>query len=253
MELMDPTGRWWGDAELDDYITTWQDTLQDEFESVWSVSTATLTPEAATGGGNANITWDQVTVTWDQMAGTWDTPVDEATAIGTNTFVLLNLASDMLRLDAVYWNNLRLIPVTTQELGEGDVAWESRIAASPTACYQKDYTSVSFYPSPTQTGTVVFEYPKKLGFTDSSSPMQLPAWMKFSVVNFACASAFSRLGPNQDLQKAAKYESLFNEQRRFYKLMKDRFFPQRILSLRPGGGYEGNIVKPTNASVLLSV
>jgi hypothetical protein len=214
-ELMDPNGRWWSDTELNDYIGDWQNTLQDEFEPVWATTTATIT--------------------------------------STSPVVLATTVPDLLRLDAIYWNDVRLTPTSTVELDELYPTWRGLTAENPVASYQVDQRSVTFFPLPTLTGTAIFEYPKKLGFAADSTAMALPAWMRYSAVNYASSAAFGRLGPNQDIQKSKKYEAIFDQQMKFYRLVKDRFFPQRSLSIRPGGAYEGKIINPINSPTFLSL
>src|SRR6478609_9595200 len=63
--LLDPSSRWWTDTELNDYLNDWQIELQNEFEMVWGTATVTTS---------------------------------------TATLTLTDIATDMHRLDAIYWN-----------------------------------------------------------------------------------------------------------------------------------------------------
>ena len=87
--LADPAGRFWSDAELNNYIDEWQSNLQDQFEFAWN--TATIT-----------------------------------TSLSTHT--ITNIATDIMRLDAVYWNEWRLNGRTKQNLD--DIVREEKLARS---------------------------------------------------------------------------------------------------------------------------
>src|SRR5690242_16278838 len=65
-ELLDPDGKWWSNDEIDQYTNDWNDILQSQFEFVWSSATLTFT----------------------------DT---------TTQFTLSSIASDIMRLDGVWF------------------------------------------------------------------------------------------------------------------------------------------------------
>ena len=228
-ELLDPSGKWWSDSELNGYIDEWQVELQSKFEFVWN--TATLT-----------------------------------TALATVT--LSNVATDMLRLDAIYYTPgtstittgtltntftdtsiRRLSPRSILDLDTIQRDWRILTTATgfhPEISYQNDPFEVSFWPPPPSAGTFTFEYPVLLNTmsgTDTAT-MQIPAWTRYSVMPFCCYKAFKRFGPNQDIPKAmrrkAQFERMFKKYRRFY----DNYFPARPEMLRPGRKYAGDILIP---------
>ena len=224
-ELLDPSSKWWSVAEIQGYLDEWQVELQSKFEFVWN--TATIT-----------------------------------TALATVT--LSNVATDILRLDAIYYTPgtsttstgtftdtsiRRLSPRSILDLDTIQRNWRALTTATgfhPEVSYQNDPYSVSFWPPPPQAGTFTFEYPVLLNTmsgTDTAT-MQIPAWTRYSAAPYACYKAFKRFGPNQDLPKAirrkAQFERMFKKYRRFY----DNYFPARAEMLRPGRRYAGDILIP---------
>lgn len=211
-ELMDPTGttNWsWSDIELTQYIGDWQNLLQDRFEFVWGSSTITNTG-------------------------------------GTSTILLTNVATNMLRPGNIWWNNYRIIGRNKEEMEILVRDWRgvNPNVAQPEICYQDDANSVSFWPPPppTTTNTVVFEYPVVVSFTTNTTPMSIPAWTKYSAVNYIGFRCYSRPGPQQDLQRAARYKSKFIKQGMLYRKIWEQHFPDKAPSLRLGGRYEGDIL-----------
>lgn len=224
-ELLDPSNKWWSVSELDGYIDEWQVELQSKYEFVWNTATVSS---------------------------------------GSATLTLSNVASDILRLDAIYftpgtWTNSigtytdtsirRLSPRGLIDLDVMQRDWRAVTTLTglwPEISYQNDPFEVSFWPPPPTAGTYIFEYPvllTTLSGTDTAT-MQIPAWTRYSAAPFACYKAFKRFGPNQDLPKAARrkaqFERLFKKYRRFY----DNYFPERAEMLRPGRRYTGDILIP---------
>jgi hypothetical protein len=211
---MDPDGRWWTDAELNEYAGAWQDFLQEKFEFVYN--TATI-----------------------------------QTALATVT--LTDVAVDILRLDAIYWNDFRLVGRDKEELEVDQRDWRASSAGNPMVTYQDDTYSVSFWPPPSIVGTAVFEYPATLTFIDDVTPSPLPAWTKYSSIEYCVARAYLRAGPNQDIQKFQRRKTRFMRQLQRYVTIRNQYFPDRAPTLRPsissggmfqsdGGRYEGDIL-----------
>jgi hypothetical protein len=202
---MDPNAQWWTDAEINGYIGHWQDRLQDELEFVWG--TATVTSSLA-------------------------------------TLTLTDVASDILRLDGIWWNNKHLSARSKEELDILDRNWRNANTATPYVSYQDDDTTVSFWPPPSSAGTLIFEYPKDLSFATSTSTMGLPAWSRYSCLNYCAMRAYGRFGPNQDASRAARYKAKFVRQLRRYVTLKANYWPDKYLVLRPAGRYEKEILQP---------
>lgn len=204
-ELMDTSAKWWTTGELDSYVGQAQDRLQDEMELVWGTATATTT-------------------------------------LGTLT--LSAVATDILRLDAVYWNGVRLGYKTKLELDAFRREWRGAPTNAPTVYYQDDPVTVSFYPSPSTAGTAVFEYPKVLAFSTDTSPMTLPAWTKYGLIDYAVHRAHARHGPNQSASLASRARARWLEKLDRYQRMKDAVQPDKFLSLRPTTHYEKDLLQP---------
>lgn len=204
-ELLDPQLKWWSDAELDRYVAEWQNVLQEEVEFVWGSAT-------------------------------------ETTSLATVT--LTDIATDILRLDAVYWNDRRMVGRSKEELDMLNRNWRNSDTGTPYVCYQDNDKTLSLWPPPDVAGTLVVEYPKVLSFAVDTSTMQVPAWTRYSVKNYALWRAYSRFGPNQDQNIAARRRAKFEKQLRKFKTMRANFFPCKYISLRPGGEYEKDILQP---------
>jgi hypothetical protein len=203
-ELMDPSAKWWTTTELNQYISDWQDQVQERFEFVWGTATVT-------------------------------------TSVGT--FTLATVDPNMLRLDAVYWDNVRVTPKTTAEMELLQRDWRAGTAATfPQVAYQPSDGTMVLWPPPQATGTVVFEYPTRLVTSDDVTPVALPAWVRYSCLQYACWRAYLRAGPNQDAQKAMRRKQKFLRQIERYVTIRENHFPNYTPSLRPGGKYEGDIV-----------
>lgn len=215
-KLLDPSGRWWTDAELAQYIEDWQVYLQDSFELTWN--TATITTSAQ------------------------EIVISSATAL-----------SDMMRLDRVYWNDIRLSPLDKQGLDERFPDWRSVVAtntspSTPTIVYQEDSDRIDFYPPPNQTGTITIEYPISPTFATSTSTMQIPAWTKYSAIPYSCYRAYMRSGPNHDLQRALRWKAAFQKRLKRIKMIVDKHWPERYPRVQPaasGPSYESRLVNPT--------
>lgn len=217
-ELMDPTGtaNWsWNDVELNIYINDWQNLLQDRFEFAWGTATMLLTG-------------------------------------GTSTINLSNVSNIMLRLGNIWWNGYRLAGRDKEEIEIMERDWRAAQQGVPEAIYQDDVNSVSLWPAPTSTsgtttdGTATnsmdFEFPIVTTFAGDSSAMSIPAWTKYSAVNYVAYRAYMRPGPQQDLSKSQRYRAKFVKQGVRIRTMWDQYLPDKPPSLRFGGKYEGSIL-----------
>lgn len=204
-ELLDPKEKWWSDGELDRYIAAWQDRLQEQFEFCWGSATSTTS---------------------------------------LSTLTLTDVAADILRLDALYWNDRRLVGRSKEELDLLNRNWRNASTGTPKVVYQDDLTTLSLWPPPDTAGTLVVEYPKTLSFATDTSTMQVPAWTRHSAKNYCLYRAYSRFGPNQDQRIAARRKAKWDRQLKKYKTMLANYFPHKYPSLRFGGEYEKDILEP---------
>jgi hypothetical protein len=206
-ELLDPNSKYWSDSELGGYVDQWQDRVQDQYELIWGTSTATVTTSTSTA----------------------------------------TLPSDMLRLDAVYWNNRRLAQRTSEELDIRLREWRNSNANLPVVVYQElGADTVSFWPTPSATGTVVYEYPKILSFGTTTSTTSLPAWAAISANNYILFRSHLRHGPNQDINKAMRYKAAFLRDLASVSSFKAGYMAPKYLSLRPSRQYERDILEPSS-------
>jgi hypothetical protein len=209
-ELMDPAGRFWSNDELNLFLNDWQNEVNHELEFVWGTATLTV--------------------------GT-----------GTETITHTALATDILRLDALYWNNVRLSARSKNDLNEFQFYWREASPADPVVAYTIDDNTFGLYPPVGTVGVLVSEHPVTLNFVDDdNSQMGLPAWTKYSAVNYATYRAYSRYGPNYDLNKSLRRKAKFERQLLRYKSLRDSFFPNKYLSIRPTATkYEHSILSPS--------
>jgi hypothetical protein len=217
-ELMDPSGTtaWsWNTVELQIYINDWQNILQDRFEFTWGTAT-----EIVTGG--------------------------------TSTFTLSAIATNMLRLGNVWWNNFRLGGRDKEEIEILQRDWRANLPGTPEVVYQDDINSVSIWPIPiatsgtttdgTATNTLLFEFPVVTTFTTNTTPMSIPAWTKYSAVNYVCYRAYLRPGPQQDLNRSQRYRQKFVKQGIRIRTIWEQYLPAKPPSLRFASKYEGKIL-----------
>jgi hypothetical protein len=203
-ELLDPNARWWTDTELNSYLDDWQNFLQDQLELVWESS------EVVTA---------------------------------TSTLDISSLVPSMLRLDAVYYNNVRLSGRTKQDLETLRREWRASVNG-PAAVYQHSPTSLLLWPPLTTTSTLTLEYPKLLTFASDASYMELPAWTKYSAIPYCTYRAYHRAGPNHNLNKALRRKRSFDKYLHQFRSTREHFFPYHYPTLKPGGRYENDILNP---------
>jgi hypothetical protein len=212
-ELLDAQGRWWSDAELNSYLDAWQDTVQNELELVWG--TATISSSLA-------------------------------------THTLSTIGSNISRLDAVYWNGIRLVPKTKRELAllareqAGASGALPAAPSTPRVVQQEDSTTIEFWPTSATAGTVVFEYPILVDtFATDTSTMQIPAWTRYSAVPFCAYRALRRPGATNDPRRALRYKARFAKALARLRSIYAAFVPPPTATrLRPGGDYEARILSP---------
>jgi hypothetical protein len=177
----------------------------------------------------------------DQYELVWGTSTT-ITASATTT-----LPSDMLRVDAVYWNNRRLAQRTTEELNIRLREWRNSNANLPVVFYQNEGTDeIAFWPAPSVSGTITYEYPKTLSFGTLTSTTSLPAWAAISANNYLLFRSHLRHGPNQDTNKALRYKSAFLRDLTSMSSFKAGYMAPKYLSLRPTQRYERDILEPSS-------
>lgn len=215
-ELLDPTGKWWSNLEVDQYINDWQQSLQSQFEFVWTTATITTT----------------------------------ATSIPLSTFT-----TSMMRLDAIYFcaggtdtATSRMAPRTMSDLDTLQRDWRAMTNTEgvlPCISYQVDANSVAFFPPPngTSTYTYVFEYPVLCTLTNGTSTMQLPAWTKYTALPYCLYRAYARFGATQNANKAQRRRRQWERLLAGIRSTYDAYMPDKGESLRPGRKWAGQILR----------
>ncbi len=215
LELMDTAARWWSAAEINGWLDEWLNEVNQRHEVIWGSATFTNT--------------------------------------GTETVTLATVAPGMLRLDAVYWDDRRLAFTTTDRLELIRRAWRDTITQKPRAIYQPTADTLAFWPAPVA-GTgfdVVFEYPRDLTFAADTSTLELPAWAKFSAIQWGGHRAYLRRGPNFDGLRSARYKAIFKRQLDQVGKTFRQFMPKRSTALRPATAYEAGILNPVGTRLYL--
>lgn len=203
--LADPNGRFWSDSELNNYINEWQCNLQDQFEFTWN--TATIT-----------------------------------TSLSTHT--LSNIATDIMRLDAVYWNEYRLNGRTKQNLEDIVREWRAALAGSskPRAVYQDDHRSFGLWPPVGSVGTLVLEYPIEPVFNHDTDVISIPAWTRYNCKDYVAYKSYLREGPANSPTKAIRYKQRCEAGVKRIRTIWDNYFPGKALRLQPASSYEYDIL-----------
>lgn len=213
-ELSDPSARFWSTDELDLYISDWQEELQSQCEFVWGSNTQTL--------------------------------------INTSTIVVSSLTPEPLRIDRIIVNGVRIGGRTKQDLEEFKRNWRSEdtITNNPLVAYQNDTRDIVLWPPITGTATVVLEYPTKVSFATGTSTMSIPAWTKYSAMDYVPMRALMREGPANSPNKALRYKERWTNSLRRIKHFYETYFPARPLTLKPSTTYEDRIINPARKSDL---
>ena len=206
-EIMDKQGRWWSATEVNEWIDDWANTIQDVYELAWATTTATIT--------------------------------------ASSTVTLTDIASDILRLDAVYMGDRRMSYLSKEELERLKRDWRaSGTSTAPHTVYQDSFDTISFWPPLTGTATVVFEYPKTLAFATETSTLELPAWTKYSIKSYGGWRAYSRRGPNFDGPRSGRYFAAFQRKLAGFGKTYRAYMPKRSRALRPQSRYERDLSEP---------
>lgn len=211
-ELLDPTGRWWSDTELNSYIEGAQAELQRQFEFVWGSSTTTT-----------NIPFFAI---------------DDAASI---------------RMGRVWWNGYQLPIVTTDWLSDHLRAWRyANTSEIPKLAYLWDSGTLGFWPPPSTAGTLVVEYPAALTLSSDTSTLSVPAWTKFAIKDWVGWKAYSRLGPNQDLDRALRRKKRWVMALARFRKNWDAYRAEAAPHLRIGGKHDVAFLEPsTNYGVTM--
>lgn len=215
-ELLDPSGKFWANDEIDQYANDWNHILQSQFEFVWSTATLTLTSTAT-------------------------------------QYSLTTIASDIMRVDTIYYTpggtstfTGRLSPRSMADLDTYQRNWRGVLPANaidPIIVYQQDAQSISLWPPPNGTGTVYLEYPVMGTMATSTSTMIAPAWTRYSVVPYVLYRAYARYAGTQDLGKASRRRKQWDNQLQLIRRFYDGYFPDKAEMLRPGRKWAGQILK----------
>lgn len=220
-ELLDPTGKWWSNDEIDQYANDWNDTLQTQYEFVWSTATLTFT----------------------------DT---------TTQYLLSAIAPDCMRLDGVWFcagtntgtatdtSTGRLSPRSMADLDTLQRDWRGVLPIAniyPSIVYQQNAQSISFWPPPTGTGTIYLEYPAIVTMTTNTSTMCAPAWARYSAIPYILYRALARFSSTQNLGKAARYRKAWERQFLMIRKFYDGYWPDMVGMLRPGRKWAGNVLR----------
>lgn len=206
-ELLDPAARWWSDAKVNDYIEDWQRDINNEFEFVWAVTT--LVTAAST--------------------------IDVETAMPNNQNV-----------GRVYADGLFLPTLSRERLDVLNREWREPdpLSGATLSWYAIDQDTIGLQPAPTTTHTYIFEYPVITTFTGDSTPMIAPAWTRYSSIPYCAWRAYLNLGPNHDLQRAARYQARYTRMLKEYRRTYDGYFPHKYPYLKPAGILERELQSP---------
>ena len=206
-ELMDASGTWWTDTEINDYLNSWQDHVQDDIE--FTMGSATLNVDT-----------------------------------GTSTVTMTDIDTDIMRPSIVLWNAKELSPMTVQELDVYRRDWRLTVDALPKVWVQNQLSEIILWPGVGTAGTLTTEYPLSMTFATDNSTSGLPPWTRYSAKDYCCFRSFLRVGPNQNLNKAAIYKSKFNQAIKYFMEWKKQYLPERYGMLQPGTEYERRLVDP---------
>lgn len=201
-------------AEIIQWVNSWEALLQEELEVCFSRGTAT-------------------------------------TSLSTLTETALS--TDILRLDACYYSpggtdtrSWRLAPRQQSDLDELAQTWSYDAPAQhPKIIYPIGVGTWGLWPAVQGTATLVFDYvPYRFIGTSTSTVTPLPPWTKASVMSYIGYRFYSKVGPVQDLARAAVYRRLFQHQLQTYKKIRNSYFPQKGERVRPAGSAQANILAP---------
>ncbi len=204
--LMDPNARVWDDATLNSYINDWQTDIQNELELVWGMGIAVTT----------------------------DT---------STSFPYTYLATDIQRMDALYWNQQLLTPRNTEEMFQLKPDWLTTSERSPGVVVPVDNFNFTLWPPPSASGNFLYgEYVRTLTLTNDSDTCELPTWTIFSCPYYVAANAYAKDGPVNDINKFRIYRSLYQQRLVKLKSLKSHYTPQHYWSLAPAGRLQADVL-----------
>jgi hypothetical protein len=152
----------------------------------------------------------------------------------------------MLRLDAVYLNGTRVIPKSKLEMEEFSRDWRTDTTGTTALiAYQNDDRDLVFWPLNTATKTLIFEYPVVTTFAASTSTMQIPAWTRYSAINYVAYHALLSEGPANSPDKALRYKRRWQDDLKKFASIKAQYLPDRALKLKPNQPYAKDIASGT--------
>jgi hypothetical protein len=210
-ELLDPSGKFFSDFEINFFAAQYQDEIQQDYEFVWGTCTITTI-----------------------------NPVVQISSI----------SPAMSRLDAVYWSDTntsrgyRLAGRNLEDLDWAHRDWRISDTDVPREIVQYDSTQLTIWPPPSKPAILTFEYPLKLDLVNDIDTMSLPIWAQWAVKPYVCRECYLRPGPVNDLKRALRYDKQYLREKARIKLLWDNWLPERYRRLKPSGRYELDILKP---------
>ena len=203
---MDTGTSWWADSLVNSWLDDWLHTLQHELELEWG------------------------------------TAIYQSTD-ATTTFTYSDIADDILRPDAIYWNNERLTPRAPEEMFLLQESWKASTATYPGVVIPLDHTRFAVWPNPPSTGGYLYlEYPRVSSFASDTSTLPLPAWVRYSANPYVQWRAYLADGPLNDRNKSLTYKAMFMRSLAKLKSIKAHYAPAAPPILRPAGGYAADVL-----------
>lgn len=227
-ELMDPTGAldWsWTSIELQYYINDFQTILQDRFEFVWGSATTAIASNTTTDGGGG-------------PTGPYILPI---TSIATNMLRPGNMWYATTNTGTPNW--YRIVGRNREELDMMQRDWREVGTGIPQVAAMLDINTLALWPPPATNGTLISEYPITCLFTNTTTALQqVPAWTRYGFLDYVCWRAWERPGPNQNLTKSMRRRKRVEEKLKRYKTIWENYLPDKGMSFRFAGTYEGDIL-----------
>lgn len=203
--LMDSAGSWWSDTAVNGWLDEWVTCLQRELELEWG--TATLLSTQTTG-----------------------------------TYTYTDIADDMLRPGAVYWNNQRLTPRNPEEMFSLRESWRATDETRPGVIIPLDHERFELWPPPGTSGYLYFDYPRFSTFASDTATVPMPSWVRYSATPYVQWRSYLVDGPLNDRNKALVYKTQFTRSLNRLKSLRAHFAPAAPPVLRPGGIYVADIL-----------
>ncbi len=207
---MDTGANWWTASEINHTIQDGLDRINDELEVVWGTASTTI------GAGTASAT---ITIT--------------------------DIATDVLRLEDIRWNDRRLVFQSVEELDNLQEDWRDAGTGVPIVVRQDDLDTFVLWPPPGTAGTLTMEYPATVTLSTNTSTSPLPPWTRYAVIPYCAMRAYLRQGPNTNPQKALRWKQRFESEMGRLRSVYRAYLPTKHPRLRPGGEYEGELTQPS--------